>query len=1628
MADRPPEGLSWNGFKSWYSNKNGRTSHGEISTAYQNYKANVVQPKKEVKKSPKRKSVSPVKSPKKASPKKSPKSLSPKKSPKKSPKSSPIRRTQTKSPVTKQRTPDVKLSIEKEAGKKSPTKTKLCVAAKEFVKKEYDLSSLICAQLGATKIDWPTILRNIQSCTPLQCTPCTSVGYKIARSLIRVAATRVFSTPEQSILEPIVNSYDAYNPARKVGKFGMGWFSTLYWLIGHPKRYMQIASTYLDETNTLCIFEATIREVNGNLQFKLDLPGQHTGIRVQNKVGLTMIINAKEDKFSSDELVAFYEQLLKLKYVKGPLLRVTQAISRYRVGQGGVTGKDIILEAGTDITKPINGQLDPDKLKFEDNATGYSMETFFGSVLVPSISTKTIGLAEEARATDAEEANVEILSVGGIPSFLILVSDIVVVTIQGTLSSIRGATYKITLPSSTRVPVSRDDIILHDKKAKDIFRNALSKLLEEAAKLGSIQDIEVMMEKYVKYTSNTDNKEIVESTIEQFYAENAYRLVPSKYLDVYKTLNNKSVGSTRYDVAAIEKWLDTTQKPDKNIWYGIKVIFIPSSSSFNVSQMGLYSYLFINGGYYNTLNHKTWSETVTSSFFETKLYLVSSQQASVDYSKYDEDIDIARNMGRAVFHLKLLQFAKDQGIETRNKNTEIYKPSDVFDPNALQMFYNVKLRLESLGIYFVIPAEISSLFTEILLAVYVYLNDAYYNICGELLRKMSEFKGNQTYGGNKYTLSNTRLDGFHIQNESEFAQNHPEKKKILQYLEQHIIAVIRSIKEEQNTQFSVTTENTTYKMLSMYYRPTAPQEALMEQAIKQTRNFVEYTMVIAGGGHGFADIESTSQRKNIPTQTFIDAAPTFVTAMLTRVRARYYSMPQLVSLYGYWQGKYFKEAPLTFVSLVEDRTFGKQWLADLTKVDAIPVIDMPTQELWTTKVILSSLINHLFRDNFQQGKLKNYLETASNTKSGTKLQIIEIATNEGTTKPPLDAMMTELTQNSIDVTRESGISMSKDFGIKIKLSRTTNNSYVVLSVYDTIGMNDDAFLYVSVPFLSTKTPSELVTGEMGSGFMNVYRISSAVIIDSVRDGIRRYSYDTIIKDKHERTVDVVKNTKVTKLTPEEAKNTKNGTTISVIIPTKDRMEFVSVVSRASYIAKYVLGMAMAPGITFNREKIQFERRLVAKVGSFELYYTLQANKPEKHDSYLLTKGIPFQPLATYIDSVSSVQGIDHLKENFIVNILHGGYTPVQTRTKIRFTEQAEREFKTIIGYGRFLSALFAVIDENKTDYISNYNSTTDAEQIRFSEYDVSALRNYTNEQYLLNTSYMGQQTIAQLINSCITALKGRQFSDPDALEDIEKIFNTYKLVDNRNQDIVLAFAAVFGYVQKLVIGWLTTKNKTGIKIRDIQIDSEGEEEVSPKPSPKKSPPKKLPSKIPEEPEIKSVPDNAFQPTLQKWVNVFWRLGSKAKIKGIVNRTVPIVIAVKTNEPYAGRYEPQNHIIRFNTVDFDRKDINAIIKAMGNSNLAEIIAKTLKDNKVWQQGFSYTFPSSTLIHELEHARRNDGHQTSFHGQTTELLWPEDTQQTRTFEQSANAVYAKILGLGFYAELTLEYNLHKKRNIT
>ena len=333
---------------------------------------------------------------------------------------------------------------------------------------------------------------------------CSVYGSKIASSLVRLASTRIFSEPEQSILELPVNSLDAYSQEGTVGKFGLGFFSVLYWLVGHRLRVLTVKSV----KNRRQVY-VRIQEIEGVLCFQLKWDPHNAP--VEN--GVHIELDCSNDPFSQDTLNRFSEQLEKLRYVRGADLLVKQYgfptrqgnIELLKPGLSSVHYESYNSVPGSPNKIYLN--LGPQGLSVQDFARGVSLKTLLTKMLVPTVSVKSFQL-EEQKADESLHATLREVENGKPNRFMFLVRSVAVVSLKFLLP-VSYADYSfdilLDLPGFTPIPVSRDDILLTPAVQTVLFRQ-LQELVHQCIRLKNLHLLEQALALYIEYTSHTSNK------------------------------------------------------------------------------------------------------------------------------------------------------------------------------------------------------------------------------------------------------------------------------------------------------------------------------------------------------------------------------------------------------------------------------------------------------------------------------------------------------------------------------------------------------------------------------------------------------------------------------------------------------------------------------------------------------------------------------------------------------------------------------------------------------------------------------------------------------------------------------------------------------------------------------------------------------------------------------------------------------------------------------------------------------------------------------------------------------------------------------------------------------------------
>lgn len=1418
----------------------------------------------------------------------------------------------------------------------------------------FEMSTLICTQF-TDKEKWEDIFDEMIA----KQNGCTIIGHKMASSLVKTASTRIFANPEQSIMELPVNSVDAYKPKLKVGKFGMGFFSFLYWLIGHPRRQFNIYSYYKEQDESMWCYTLRIREINGVLSFTFEI----IPINFDIKTGSFMELVTNGDNFNKEQHHSFQMYLDRLKYITGVSIYVkTTYDDVLKIDETiGVNHLTISSKSRYNVYCYVSNS----KIFVEDYATGINLQVLLGSLFVPSISTKTIQVSEASNYEWYNKTEIE-KSANNYSSLIITVSEIVIC--EFNIPDSMPVIHRIDLPPNTRLPVSRDDIILNEQNIK-IFDDNINKLFSITDKPYVLQSL---LKKYIDYTPSEINRNVINNILSEYYEINKKILVPKKFVGLYKSLDNKFLPSNTYDILSIEKYLDGILKYETDIWKGIKVVTftvklyiqtLTALEELNYTSAKLYSYIFITQDYRDKNPN-----------FATDM--------AVCYPKLNlQPVKIPGDSGDIALHLESFKNIS-KGYEYIIKGIEILE-KDEESKHYLQI---MRSKIKSLEKFFIVNDNDVNNSLRALFRLYVIFGKQffvkYYLV---FMKRLDKVKYQYSYGSERIKLNFDVEDRMFTSNYLETLKNFEtffgeEANKVSEYTKEIILTTCGVY-------------NTTLLFFDKQYIPfrfynilTSKDERkinFFRDLVKISNNIKEYLLMAR-----YIDLR--------PLDIFLQNDKNWNTILLYMHRLTkitYYDVKTLYFTNGRNIYHGYKSSGLSvdgYIKFIIDTdlfitTLQKRGNIKEVNIDYNKKTNFPT-------FFLSNFIRYLYRQNVTEQTFSQDLKQISGEEK-TSMQIIEIAVNEGTTKSFLGSVMTELVQNSFDVIREFN---PKNKSIDINTYKTDKS--IILSIDDYVGMSFNAFLSISIPFLSTKLPSETVTGEMGSGFFNVYRESEKVIITTYKNGLKRVWIDEPIKNG-KRIIDI-KKTYMENI-PEFPTiiDRENGTNITIIIPFSDMNEYFDKLTEIEFAVHNHLNFINHENITYNGEHIYTPRKLVLEMGNFELYVT-QSQTPQS--GYLLTKGMPFQPLENYMKTIFSNASVYYSHFGIIMNIKHGGYVPTQTRTKINIPPSEYQYFIKMLYYIVFLNLLF--IEKTKIRQTDSIGPVQQLYPLSLPVQETNAC-NYLQEEQLYENLRIYGKSINERIILGIKIMGDKSYS---------KVKNNLeKMLTQSFDDGILPILKQ--RIIDLIQNWFQNKNK------DISPKKTETKRISAKKSSKKAKTKKTPV----EPEKIKHPvfkkeHPLLLPFVTKWITTYINLAKKLNIKGYNGRKLPnIKVGYYDNcENINGFYEMQENTLNVNVGFIDDNTINQFINVFKLGGDIFTVKSSLKNNKLWSQYFDNVFPSTVLCHEIEHYRRNSSHESGFHSTSNEILFMGDNNGQKTFDECAVMVYNKLIENGLFNEFLKE----------
>lgn len=1595
------------------------------------------------------------------------------------------------------------------------------------------MAQFICGQLTAGP-QWDQIIRgNIK---------CTQKGFAIADSLIRVAATRIFAIPEQSIMEPIVNSLDAYNPARKVGKFGMGFFSLMYWIMRDPKAKMRIASVYRRPGNTVsCAYGAEITNVNGELQVEVQeaKPGPSAG---PNKFLVSVEFGRPIDAAT---LRKFVDQLNRLRYITSAQLDVV----------GTVVNSEALSALPYGVLPRVGVALTNDGFSVTDEASGVPIEVFYSSLIVPSISSKTISLSTRKDTGFIAKSRVENKPPrqpdSNYSSFRVLVGDIVIMDLKPEELFTAHTSHILTLPLNTRVPVSRDDVIL-SSVLPEVEENLLQLFRSSVGRMGDSRDIGMLengLKAFINETASSQNIAIINrflALIPGLLRQGRYVAVPatSLYLSFMRALTPGSqlyVTSNNVDIRLLEDYIATIHKIDDVSFTNRKVILVEGTDALKYSLAdagGTTSYLFVDGNWVRK-NAKAWPAKLASEFKGVMLYPTGTPFATslsdsirTELMRFKSDRVRAAATAMAGQYQLALNFREPAGSVSTQTYLEENIPALLL---FLKIFYE-PLMSETRFEQFINLIASAVAKSEPTVAVYgsastikvialrrsdmikilgdgsqrdqiANLSESQY-LLAPLLVSLAENVDTDVLVRDlvgKYSRDPNR-PGFKDFTAPELTQMVSMNRELFEKASFYLIE-IESYSIELASRFSILGAQNAVPFTGVSAFNIPLQLAFILQTRRLARglqlhlfnislsllqeserayqfllaDIVLYTLLAKLKQDGKITSQQAGASKLLLTVMETTKPVELARVILSAVDNEFGPNPQYrigsAILYIYTvlglgttikSDHQFKHL---FHDLYKPALDVYGWMEKRVKVSSlVQEVDqgIPSAVPDCYSFTLSQMVSYVFQEELPPTVIQLFDRISRHqSRVESKLQIIEIATNEGTSKDPIPGKLTETVQNALDAIRTANYPNvtipNAQIGILVKKVKGTND--LLLGISDPVGIPLNGLVALSVPFLSGKKPSDIVTGEIGSGFFNVYREAIGVFIVTTVDGETTEILDTPILDpNNQRIIDIQRCARVIRT------GAPNGTIIFIQARYTDET-FIPAAIEAVTFARDTIGLiSEAKLVTLNKEPISIDLVKIYENQYFEFHMSTRA-----FSSYIMTKGVPFAPLYKYFTAMGFFKNFDWLLDKFRLgvrlNVKAGVFTPVQTRTRIGLSDENTNILIISMLKALPFTILFRMenklIDEKEyDDFIQYFSSKVDAEQVLPGSDGTSSWANnmqkltsnlFINEArrndimlelsrvaYPLMSAPLSENKISvhpsraaapskKVVDILTTGLFGINLATADTIaasvvgsSEHDNVGNLDNLLQEgakvwpdigKINRLVAAKVKEMGYsieffpgrtIHALTYRWLLNKEKT--KQRPQKIGPDG------KPVKKED----------DEPPKTTVKSPVHLPFCQVWVDAYCRVAQRI-IPNFPKQLPVVVFDLTVLSNNLGSYNKGLDVLTlaYNYLEtpaagrwkYHLDEIIAVFS--GASDPAAQVLQLDVTNSVWRE---YFMPKGTIAHELEHFRSGGEHAKGAHDAVNMNL-PYGGKKKRVFLIQHHDLMMSLVQAGLYEEVRKAWITYK-----
>lgn len=1472
-------------------------------------------------------------------------------------------------------------------GPSSPTREGLTDLARKLysIGPLYDIevSSLVCGG------DYQKVLFPSSSKTSIVSSKdtCTSYGRKIATSLIKTAASRIFADPLQAFMEPISNSIDSYYPDRRIGKFGMGFFSIIYWIM--PPPFLPKTSKKKEKVLSEARVEITSYHPRGPYHAVL-VNDLSRGLVLKH---LTIIKDAKMNTTGA-KIVIHTSSPIEARHVQ-------KMLSKFRYLDGikfvFITESDRYTDAYVLYPKEekfIGVLVEETSVTFEDYAEGIPIEVLFSSLLVPSVSTK--GIETHQPKTIIKPSRIEtgfhrhddsrlIVTIGNL---------IVVETKTKSFTNLskkddKGGSIRIvlSLPADTKVIVSRDDFILDETTSRQVFGD----IVRLGLTMKDLSILEELVHEYTKDTASVKNQEVFESALAEIHRR-VPLAAPSEFVDViYRKFDSAIVGSSFYSVFSLEKYLTNLVKRSEGnfwnllsfdpsrVWAGVTVIPYESPEGL-VSFGGTNSFLFVPISLIRSENPVTgnssgWKTLVEASFTESQLLPFAKAQKKIDFGDaFPEDVTIEE---------KTLAMTLYSTFQAKQQWYEI--PDGVITPETT---YQVKKFLKP------------------------HLRPYFFSMMTALIARIRRFKPPYTYGSSKPYL--VVGDTFNT--------------KYIELVEYFIWAC-------KNYESNVVTPPKPYFSLLRKFNYSVEDSKVLKEYFevvrKHSKNFAH---LIFGDAVLYRVLRTNPSTKDIG-RIEVD----LIVEMMAEIE------PIVKISLNHESGiAYFltnaKNYPLILpfdqynIIINKYKNLSKSFSSARSEVSKILEVQKNPSATYHFKT--TDLLELIFKEEYTN--LSYYGRVKPVTQKEVKLQILSIAINEATSKSPEEAIVTETFQNSVDAIRSTSIKTSKPKSegrnkIKFYLSieKTPEGYEASYEIFDFIGMTEDQFFHLGIPFLSSKVASAIQTGEMGTGFFNVYRRATRVTVITNKNGKTIKSVDVPIRGRDHRTIDLDRTVTVFDSLPDKSSGEITGgfTSIRVTDTFPTEAEAKKVISNyQTYLLGNILSNPVPIILTLNDRALPG----VPFTKAFDNeYFTIYWGPDQDFVPMVCTKGIPMMPL---FDLFESKDTPSNYLFGIIVDFKNDAYTPVHSRTKINLSPKVE-------GVRPLCMLLASLRQQNTKIYTSKWthtDSSSTMQQLKMGSYETPLRDNYYSFYNIIYFPFLNKPgvegrkiSIAGLIDHIIGICKrsvGQEvyvylrnvifyFKEREYPHDYDNLKISGR--DNSKKDPTQKSEVPTEGEEKQIYDWLISIRKANPQLGYFVI-SYAILGVAEWFRFKKNYEIVAVDKVIKKKDQKSKIGKA-DPLVEKFVTLFVQEYAKLLEENFPKigkaPTVKVIADPQNELKYGGLFYPSENKVDVAIGSFYIKSATEAVKIFKESkdpNKAYSSAK-LKKNSWWTK---YIWDADSIIsHELEHFRRRSSHSAA-HSDTDEEIF--GVKGNKTFPMACSIIKNQFISKGLLTRVWKKLN--------